>query len=110
MRIDVRGLGFTVTHALREHVARRLHFALARRAHALVGVVVRLMDENGPRGGVDKTCRAELKLKGQPSLVVEAKDSDLYAAIDRAAARAARALSRELNRSAGQSVRPLEAL
>jgi putative sigma-54 modulation protein len=99
MKIDIRGLGFTLTEALREHADRRLRFALARRAETLEGVLVRLSDENGPRGGVDKACRVELRVKGQPPLVVEAKDADLYAAVDRAAGRAARALGHELGRS-----------
>lgn len=99
MRIDIRGIGFTLTEALREHAERRLRFALARRAEVLEGVWVRLTDENGPRGGVDKTCRTELRLRGLAPLVVEAKDTDLYAAVDRAAARAARALARELGRT-----------
>lgn len=99
MKIDIRGLGFPLTEALREHADRRFRFALARRSESLEAVLVRLGDENGPRGGVDKTCRADLRLRGQAPLVVEAKDTDLYAAVDRAAGRAARALDRELDRA-----------
>jgi chromate reductase len=39
--------------ALRDHVARRLSFALRRCEHHVHGVTVRLADLNGPKRGVD---------------------------------------------------------
>ncbi len=100
MKIEVRGLGFTVKDELREQVERRFHFALSRRSDAITHLTVKLFDENGPKGGVDKGCKAELSLKGHPPIVVEAKEADLLAAVARAADRAARALGRELDRAA----------
>ena len=49
--------------------------------------IVRLWDINGTRGGVDKACRVVVWLRGRGTIVVEAVDRDLYAAIDAAAAK-----------------------
>jgi ribosomal subunit interface protein len=98
MRLDIRGVDLAPTGAIRDHIARRLSFALSRFAGRLEEVEVRLRDENGPRGGVDKVCRVKATLRGLPTLVVEAVGADLYAAIDTAADRAGRALGRSLRR------------
>ena len=59
---------------------------------------MRLSDINGPRGGKDKRCHLELRLKGLPEVVIKDTEVDLYVAIDRAAERAGRALQRCLAR------------
>jgi putative sigma-54 modulation protein len=62
-------------------------------------VVMRLADENGPRGGLDKRCTIRAHLPGTPPVVIEQQEADLYVAIDRAADRAARAVSRRLGKA-----------
>lgn len=99
MRIEVRGAGFRVTEALRAHLARRLGSAVARRADGVRRLVVRMRDENGPRGGLDKRCRIEFELKRGPRQVVEAVAGDFYAAIDAASRRLGRAVDRTLDRA-----------
>ena len=89
---------------LRAYVARRLGFALDRSGNRVQSVTVRLADENGPRGGVDKCCSLQLALPGQPDLVVRSVAGDVRAAIDGAAHRAARALARLGRRLATQAV------
>ncbi len=99
MRIEIRSAGFSTTEALREHVGRRLGSVLARRADAVRRVIVRMSDENGPKGGIDKRCRIEAILLGQPLQVVEAVAGDLYSAIDSASRRLGRALDRSGDRA-----------
>ena len=96
MRISTRGGGLGWTPALKEHAERRLGFALSRFGNRLGTVTVRILYLNGPRGGVDKTCRVQLRLAGNESLVVQSTDTDIYAAIDRASERAGRVVAREL--------------
>jgi ribosomal subunit interface protein len=98
MNLEIRGVELDPTPALREHVSRRLAFALSRFSGRIKDVEVRLRDENGPKGGVDKVCRIKATCHGLPTLVVEAVGSDLYGAIDVAADRAGRALGRALRR------------
>ncbi|WP_243383887.1 HPF/RaiA family ribosome-associated protein [Geothrix alkalitolerans] len=101
MRIEVRSSGFTTSEALRAHLERRLGSAIARRADGILRLVVRMRDENGPRGGLDKRCRIEFELRGGPRQVVEAVAGDFYAAVDAASRRLGRAVDRALDRPLG---------
>ena len=94
MKIDIRANGFALTEALREYAARRLRFALTRADDHVRRVSVHLGDVNGPRGGRDKRCRVRVMLKTRPDVVIDDVETDLYAAIDRAANRAGRCVAR----------------
>lgn len=99
MDVEVRIQSTDLGDALRDYVVRRLHFCLGRFAGRLGRVIVRVSDINGPRGGVDKSCRitAELLPSGK-TVLHEAVDNSLYAAIDRATERIGRSFSREVQR------------
>jgi hypothetical protein len=56
--------------------------------------VVEFSDVNGPRGGVDKCCRIELRTDGAGSVVVSALAKDWRTALDDALARASRFVRR----------------
>lgn len=99
MRVDVTGQGFNVTEALRDHIERRLEFAVARFEDHIDTVSVRLEDMNGPRGGVDKECRVHVKLLGLPSVIITQSAKDAYAAVDRAADRLGHTVARKLERA-----------
>lgn len=98
MHFDVRSEGFELTGALQHHAQRRLDFALARFRPHLGWVYMRLTDDNGPRGGVDKRCQVRVRLPGLPRVVINELADDLYVAIDRAADRAGRTVARRLAR------------
>ena len=98
MHIDMQAQGFRLTGALREHAERRLRFALGPAGGRVRRVAVRVADENGPRGGVDKRCTLRVSLPGHAPVVVEQLDPDLYVAIDRAADRLGRSVARRLAR------------
>ena len=98
MQIDIQARNFSLTQALRNHVERRLGFALSTRYDRIKRILVRLSDINGPRGGNDKCCQLHVVLPGQADVVIADTQSDLYAAIDCAADRASRAVSRKLAR------------
>jgi hypothetical protein len=61
-------------------------------------VTVRFEDLNGPKGGVDTACRIQLKLSGQPALVVEARAEGEAPAFRLALPRLVAALDRRLSR------------
>ena len=98
MHIDIQSLGFPITGALTNHARRRLQFVLTRRSDRIQRVVVRLGDENGPRGGVDKFCRIQVRLLNAPVAVIEEVSSELYAVIDRATDRVGRVVVKHLDR------------
>lgn len=99
MRIEIRTGKLKLTEGLREHVERRVQFALSWADQRLQKISLRLDDINGPKGGSDKSCRVQIPVAGGKSVVVEEVQSDVYLAIDRAIERAGRVLTRKLARS-----------
>ncbi len=83
---------------VRDHADRVIRFALTRFTTAIAAVSLRLVDENGPRGGVDQRCRVQVQLRTGGSLTVEAVGSDPHAVIHDVVARMARTLSRRIAR------------
>ena len=105
MQIDIQARGFRLTEGLRTQAERRVRFALGSTSGRVRSVVMRLADENGPRGGVDKRCTIRANLPGGPPVIIEQQEADLYVAIDRAADRAGRAVSRRLERASARASR-----
>lgn len=102
MQIHIQSLGFTLTEGLREQTERRLRLALGSVTGHVREVAIRLTDVNGPRGGVDKRCTLRARMEGSPTVVIEQQDADLYVAIDHAAARLRRTVSRRLDKIQGR--------
>ena len=99
MRVTIQSSGFDITDALRSYIEQRLTTALGWARHHMRKLAVSLSDINGPRGGVDKRCRIQVKLAGGRDIIIEDVEADLYAAIDRAAERADRAVVRQVERA-----------
>ena len=97
MQIEIQARNFSLTHAMRVYIERRLGFALSSCYRHVKRILVRLSDINGPRGGSDKRCQLEVMLPGQ-TVVVENTEADLYVAINRATSRAGRTVMRQLRR------------
>lgn len=98
MQIDIQARGFKLTEAIRQHTERRLRFAMGSMQCGSNGILVRLSDENGPRGGMDKLCLIQVTFPGASPVVIEDVQSNLYTAIDRAADRVGRTVARRLQR------------
>lgn len=98
MNVDIQGQGFALTSALTDHVRRRIGFALTRHSDCIQCVSVRVGDENGPRGGVDKFCRIQVHLLDAPVATVEDIGVDLHTVIDRAADRVGRIVVKYIDR------------
>ena len=87
MKLGIRGRHMVLTAPLLAHVERRLRFALSRFEQKIRQIAVQVTDLNGPRGGFEKQCRVTVTLS--PAL---------HTAIDRAADRLERSVTRELRR------------
>jgi ribosomal subunit interface protein len=98
MKLQVHWNGLTATPTLRDHLERRLAFALGRFGEEIRHVHARLADLNGPKGGVDKLVSLRVTGRRLKSLMVTDSDANLCAAIDRAADRIGRAIGRALER------------
>ena len=98
MKVDVRFRGLESSDALRTYVMERIQFALGKFARHVGSAQIRIGDVNGPRGGLDKRCQVIVKGRGFGSSMVEEIHADPYAVVDLALGRAARAISRGLDR------------
>ncbi len=98
MQIFIQARGFDLSAGLREHVERRIHFALDWAHQHVHKVSIRLSDLNGPRGGKDKCCSIQVGVLGTADVLIEDIEPDLYIAIDRATDRAGRTLARQVAR------------
>jgi putative sigma-54 modulation protein len=99
MQIGILTRGFELTEGLRNHCERQLRFALGSASNRVRSVLIRLTDENGPRGGIDKRCTIRALLHNAPPAVVVHDEADLYIAINRATDRVARAIVRRTERT-----------
>ncbi len=99
MQIDIQARGFKLTEAIRTYSDRGLRFALGSMVGDVNSVTIRLADQNGPRGGIDKRCSIRVTLRDTPLVIILQEDTDLYVAIDRAFDRASRTAARRLDKT-----------
>jgi putative sigma-54 modulation protein len=81
MDIDIQSRGFSLTRALQHAIEGEALQYASRCSRTLAGLRVRLFDTNGPRGGSDKTCLIQARLRRRESVVASHVDADLYRAI-----------------------------
>lgn len=105
MRLEIRRQSIEIDDEVRSHVERRLAFALGRFRTRVSRVTVYLADLNGPKGGVDKSCRMVAHLGRSGPVTVEDRDAELSPLIDRAADRLARTVQRVLERARATGAR-----
>ena len=98
MFIDTRAIGFSLTEAIVRHVEARLASALGPFSRWILKITVRLDDVNADRGGIDKRCGVVVALRRHRVEVAEAIDQDLYRAIDEAASRVRKSVTRNAKR------------
>ena len=98
MKIELRCDGLPATTKLHLHVRRRLGQALGRFRDRVQWARVWLKDVNGPRGGTDKQCLVQVRVKGASDIILQEREADAHRAFDRAAARVVYALMRQLGR------------
>lgn len=98
MLLELHARGVALDNGLRDHIDRRLSFALSRFGGRVNKASVYLADTNGPKGGIDKSCQIVVRLRGLGEVVAEVADAEWPAAVDRAANRIGHNVSRELDR------------
>lgn len=98
MRIDLHCDGMDTAPGLQDYVARRMRFAIGRFRDHIQWARIKLADVNGPRGGADKRCVVQLRLRNLPDVVFAITRIDLQVAVDEAAERVSRVLAQRLRR------------
>ncbi len=100
----IREVAAELTPDDRTYIRRKLGMKLGKFANSIERVSVRVEDVNGPRGGVDQVCRIKATLSGLPSVVFEAQDESLRAAVDGALTGIERAVRGALGRRRTKAV------
>lgn len=98
MRWELHTSGVSISEELRELIDRRMTFALSRFGSRLQKATVTLTDTNGPKGGIDKSCRILVRMRGLGEIVADVVDSEWEVAVDRATTRIGHSVSRSLER------------
>lgn len=101
MQVSVHMNAPDASKALHSYVERRLRFALARFG-SRVGPITVSIEGEGP---VQTRCRIAAEVLPVGRVAVQESNSDLFAAIDRAAGRIGRLFGRELERVRNARVR-----
>lgn len=84
--------------SVRQQAQERMRFVTRRLRPFISWARIRLSDLNGPRGGVDKRCRIELKTEHQGRVVIESVATDWTAALALALGRVQRVVVRAQQR------------
>jgi len=95
----IEGRGVRITQAGRSHVQRTVSMSIGRFIRHIRSIVVLLEDVNGPRGGIDKRCRLDLRLRPSGRLSSSANSTDIGVAVMKAARRARALLQRRRQRA-----------
>src|SRR5690606_21591955 len=98
MRLDVYGLNYELNDDLNDHIERCLTAALGRLKERIDRVTIRVVDVNGPRGGIDKRCRIIVSLNPRGKVIVTGADRDPFVLVTRAARRTGQIVRRVLGR------------
>ncbi len=98
MLIEMRTQGLDLAGVVHRHLERQVRASLRWSGTDVRAVTLWLSDVNGPRGGADLHCAVSLDLTPRGSVRAEATDSDLFAAVTRALARARRSVDRDAGR------------
>lgn len=98
MKVTVASSIEKLSTSSRDSIRSLMTNTLARFAPRVTQVAVTVVDENGPRGGVDKLCRVNVMMPGVGTVTTTARREKLMAAVSEAARRARRIVVTKLKR------------
>jgi len=98
MRLDIRSMHLELDHGALAHIRRRFEQGLEHFARYIVRGRIILSDVNGPKGGADKHCLVQLRLRRASEVIIVEEGVELFSVIDRAADRLAVAVSRAVGK------------
>ena len=108
MNVQIRFRGVDSSEDLIAYATRRLHRQLSRFGRDVTSVVLRISDENGPRGGRDKRCQLSVSGPRIGSLHLSELHEDVRAGLDLALGRLGHTIGRGIARAREPGARALE--
>ncbi|MBZ4395098.1 ribosome-associated translation inhibitor RaiA [Myxococcus sp. MISCRS1] len=99
MKVLMRGVHLTLTDSLRDYLQEHLVSHIERYADDEAAEIdISLVDINGPKGGVDKECRATVRMPNFAAIHVTETAETLFQAIDAARDRLERSVRKAVER------------
>lgn len=99
MQLDIRHVNFPISDTFREFAREQVRTVLRPFRDRVRSVDVRLLDENGPRGGEDKRCNITAELTAtKRTIVVKSTSANPYEAVATACKSLGESVSRALTR------------
>lgn len=105
MRVSVTSLIDRLSPSTQDSIRTRVSGTLTRFMPRIAEVSILVIDENGPRGGVDKVCRVNVQLRGQGTVTTTARHEKLMASVNEAVRRARRIVLTKLKRPLSKRLR-----
>jgi len=99
MVLLVHAKGFQLERKLREEIEKKIELGLARFSISITKVSAYLVDQNGPKGGVDKSMRIVIDIPHQSTIVIEETGESWTVLLDSVVDRASLNLSKQLKKS-----------
>lgn len=94
MKIDIRSNNVQIGSAFKSRVKDKIRRLFLRSGSKIENVVISLSDVNGPKGGLDKQCKIQLKIDGAGSILTSSRHQSVYQAFAASMRKAGIALSR----------------
>ncbi len=99
MQIQINpGEGLSVSEALKAHIHKSLESVERRFGDRITRIEAFLKDVNGPKGGVDKQCVLEARLRSLEPEAATGLEEDAYDAVKAAADRLEKVLERRIGK------------
>lgn len=98
MKILMRAKNLQLTDEVKTSIHRRVYFSLGRFSSCIRDIKIMLTDINGPRGGIDKSCQVNIRLKPYGEVFIKDQSEDLQGVIYSIFDRLNRTLERKIKR------------
>lgn len=99
MTVILKGVHLRLSRRLREYIQKHLVAPMERfYKNPAAELEIHLVDTNGPKRGLDKECRATVRLPGSKAIHVTEIGDDVYDAVTFVRDRLERLVKRELSR------------
>lgn len=105
MQIEISSKQKNLSSRIREIVGRQFRFAFSRVEDRIRRISIVLSDINGPKGGVDKLCRANIGMSNGQNVRLESLAKSWEAAAVATSDRAIHTISRWLERKRRRNVK-----
>jgi len=92
---------------LRNFINLKVKTSLKRFKYLIKTIEVRISDENGPKGGDDKSCMIYIKTDLFPEIIISGVNADTHAVVSRTILRAKRTLARRVKQIRTHEKTPL---